>query len=76
MMAGIEQTPFWLVWCPIGAQPPRHRHPTRESAEVEAARLARTALGVEFFVVEPTLRLVTYRTEEQRFADLEREVPF
>jgi len=44
---------FWLVWCPTGATPPRFRHPTQESAEREAERLAATHPGKTFFVLEP-----------------------
>jgi hypothetical protein len=48
-----ERTPFWLVWCPDGKTPPKHRHGTRESAEMEAARQARVNPGKKFYVLEP-----------------------
>ena len=59
----MSKPPFYIVWCPSCPTPPRARHDTRDSAEREAARLARLNRGSEFFV----MRAIT----STRAADLE-----
>ena len=55
---------FWLVWNPKRSVP-AIRHPTQESARVEAERLARIQPGDEFFVLsaESVSRVVSVVTE-------------
>lgn len=47
----VEGRRFWLVWCP-SASNPSCRHGSRELAQAEAVRLARSNSGKEFFVAE------------------------
>jgi hypothetical protein len=42
---------FWLVWNPEGRSP-TCKHPSRESAQTEAGRLAKTFPGQRFWVLE------------------------
>lgn len=51
-MTTDKYSPFYLVWNPNGRLP-QFRHESRESAEVEAARLAREHNGQTFFVCAP-----------------------
>lgn len=46
-----ERPAFWLVWNPQGRAPTRD-HPTRDSAEREAERLARANRGQRFIVLQ------------------------
>ena len=41
---------FWMVWCENG-NAPTYQHPTYESADREASRLARLNRGSVFFVL-------------------------
>lgn len=50
--------PFWMVWNPDGRQP-RFRHDNQQLAVAEAERLARANPGQEFYVLEPTHRVVS-----------------
>jgi hypothetical protein len=54
-----ERSAFWLVWNPQGHAPTRD-HPTRQSAEHEAERLARANRGQRFIVL---------RSESERVVD-------
>lgn len=49
--------PFWMVYG-VGQDSPKARHKTRDSALAEAKRLARTNIGIEFFVLEATHHVV------------------
>ena len=42
---------FWMVWSPQG-QAPTRQHPSRASADAEAARLARANPAHAFFVLK------------------------
>ncbi len=72
-----QDAPFWLVWSPTGANPPRYQHDSRESAEREAERLAHAHPGKTFYVVEPRYsvnagpRRITYVPPVE-----DEEVPF
>ena len=50
-MNEITQKGFWMVWCPDGF-PPSYKHPTVDSAIVEAERLARANRGKSFVVLQ------------------------
>jgi len=52
-----QSVPFWLVWSPQGAMPPRHRHASEADAVNEAERLAAENPGRDFYVVAPTYRV-------------------
>jgi hypothetical protein len=43
-------SPFWMVWNEAGRQP-TCKHPSRDAAEAEAARLARSRPGETFHVL-------------------------
>lgn len=58
---------FWLVWSPTGVMPPSHRHPTQESADKEAVRLARERRGHEFYVLEAVRKA---RVQDVQLTDL------
>lgn len=45
------RTKFWLIWNERG-RAPVCKHPTRQSAETEAARLAANNPGHEFHILE------------------------
>ena len=72
-MAGRDT--FWLVWCPMGTTPPRHRHPSRREALAEASRLARMHRGDEFFVLRAESRARVVDVEVLELDD-PGEVPF
>lgn len=67
---------FWLVWSPNGEQPPRIRHPDEASAEQEAGRLADLNPGREFYVLQPTIQIVSQRRLVTRFVKDPDEIPF
>ncbi len=46
-----KHDPFWLVWCPTGARPPRYRHTKQATAVAEAERLAQAYPGRTFIVL-------------------------
>ena len=75
----MEQTekavPFWLVWNP-GGNAPRFQHPSLESAENEAKRLARHAPGQEFFVLRPVSATLKSDIVTRRFAPTDNDIPF
>lgn len=49
----MKQKSFWMVWnWNAGGFPPRCKHDTRQSAEIEAERLARECRGNTFVVLE------------------------
>jgi hypothetical protein len=48
---------FWLVWSPTGTTTPSRRHASPVEASREAERLARTAPGAEFYVLETLTRV-------------------
>lgn len=43
--------PFWFVWCPNGGAP-TFKHPSFESAQAEAKRLARIHRDSTFIVLQ------------------------
>ena len=47
----MNEQAFWMVYG-IGQQEPRYKHPTLESAEREAQRLAKAHPGIRFVVLE------------------------
>lgn len=49
-----QEPEFWVVWNPQGSNPTA-RHATRESADREAERLARTTAGT-FYVLHAVSR--------------------
>lgn len=53
----MDKPPFYLVWNPAGRSP-QFRHCSIASARTEAERLAKENPGLEFFVLEPTHRIV------------------
>jgi hypothetical protein len=72
----MEDTPFWLVWHENGDEP-RRKHPTQQSAEAEAERLARSRPGQSFCVLAPLARFTERRVTVDRFNLLQdMEVPF
>lgn len=66
--------PFWLVWSPQGDRPPRYRHDSERDAELEADRLSTLHPGREFYVVQPTYRVVTAGRQVERYST--DDVPF
>jgi hypothetical protein len=50
-MAHARNKAFWLVWSPQGNSP-THQHETRQLADREAERLARTNPGRYFIVLQ------------------------
>lgn len=59
--------PFWLVWNPAGHRPPTFRHPTPESAIVEAGRLAEANPGATFFILAATGFAIAEKPKAQHF---------
>ena len=55
-MNSEKPVPFWIVWCPDGATPPKHCHTSEAFAEDEARRLARVNPGKVFFVMRAVSR--------------------
>lgn len=70
-----DSTPFWLVWNPTGF-PPKYKHSSVESAEAEAARLARCNPGQEFFVLRPVSSTEKSDLTVRRFAPADQDIPF
>lgn len=68
--------PFWMVWNPNG-HAPTFRHPSKESAEREAERLARANPDRTFVVLES---VCARRVDSMICIDLrptaEDEIPF
>lgn len=50
-MSGHEHTKFWMVWSPQG-RAPTFKHTSKDSADTEAARLAKLNPGNQFFVLK------------------------
>ncbi|WP_042297134.1 hypothetical protein [Paraburkholderia bannensis] len=50
----FDPKPFYLVWSPTGQTPPTFKHQSRQSAVMEAERLARAHRGQKFFVLATT----------------------
>ena len=46
---------FWMVWNPAGRMP-AYRHPGRQSAQIEAERLAEANPGQSFYVLHAISR--------------------
>lgn len=63
---------FWLVWNPAGNSP-RYKHPSEESAEREAERLAALNPSDSFYVLEA---LTCSRNIAVRTTRLEHALPF
>lgn len=74
-MNGDPWPPFWLVWREDGDNP-TYRHPTQDSAESEALRLARLHPGSSFCVLMPFARFTENRVTIERFNTLDIDVPF
>ena len=69
-------TPFWLVWSPGGERPPRYRHLSLASAQLEADRLAREKSGQKFFVLQPVDSRVAEGLTRETFCPDDDQVPF
>lgn len=70
-----DPKPFFLVWSPSGSTPPTFKHQSRQSAVVEAERLARANRGQKFFVLATTdSRIVDDMVRSTFTAD--PEIPF
>jgi hypothetical protein len=56
---------FWMIWNPQGGRPTR-KHPTRESAQAEATRLAMQSPGDSFYIMraEAVAQYVTVSIRE------------
>lgn len=54
----MEHKKFWMVWNPNGRQP-RYEHINRQSADMEAERLARDNPGEQFFVLKAVAGVVS-----------------
>ena len=67
---------FWLVWSPSGDHSPRVKHATEATAEAEAGRLADLHPGREFYVMQPTMQVVSQRRLVTRFIKDPDEIPF
>lgn len=73
---------FWLVCNPqrMADLPPKHMHPTYESAQVEAARLAREHPGQTFHVMASAAAVTKTELHWQTFNEEQTEhspdVPF
>ncbi|RQZ89923.1 hypothetical protein DF053_08750 [Burkholderia cepacia] len=65
---------FFIIWCPTGPYPPKHRHESRDAAVQEAERLARVHPGNEFYVMQAdTMRAV----DDMKRVDFEPpDIPF
>lgn len=68
---------FWLVWNPNGHSP-TCKHPTRDSADHEAARLARLNPGQVFYVLEPVVHVIKSDVifTDMRTGQMQQEAPF
>lgn len=66
--------PFWFVWR-IGGLPPKFKHLSFNSADIEAQRLAREHPGSEFVVLESVR---SHQTQAVIITDMrpERGLPF
>lgn len=64
---------FWFVWC-AERDAPRHKHPSLQSAEREAERLARLNRGQRFYVLESVCAICV--DDVQRTDLRPDEVPF
>ena len=61
---------FYVVWKKGGFKKPKNAHPSIESAETEAQRLAELHPGTPFFVFESvSVRFVTKKKETVKQAD-------
>lgn len=74
-MSNQTENPFWLVWSPTGARPPRFRHPTEQSAIAEAERLARAHPGQLFVVLQPIAGRRVDNMVRTIYVD-DKEIPF
>ncbi len=74
-MSSVEKPPFWLVWSPTGDRPPSYRHTTEDAALREANRLADANPGRVFYVMQPTLQVVSQRRLTTRYST-DDMVPF
>jgi hypothetical protein len=68
MSENREEIPFWLVWSPAG-RAPVFRHASRQTAEIEARRLADLSPGSSFFVLAPVTEIVRNDITVKRFSD-------
>lgn len=70
--------PFWIVWSPDGATPPRARHDSERAAIAEAERLARLNPGKEFFALAAVAvsQKVEVTTRRIGVGDDYRDIPF
>jgi hypothetical protein len=72
-----EQPPFYLVWNPVGF-PPRYKHTTQASAEIEAQRLAELDQGNEYFVLAPisATKRVSFMRRTFDLSSVAEDIPF
>lgn len=68
---------FWMVYG-LGQGAPIAQHVTRESAETESKRLARSHPGIKFFVLETVSVAEKVDVQFTRLTrrDLDDEIPF
>ena len=69
-----KKVPFWLVWNSNG-YPPNYRHETRQSAELEAERLARLTPGARFYVLMPIAEIIRVDITSTYFIETD-DIPF
>lgn len=65
----VEPVPFWLVWSPDGARPPRIKHESEAAARKEADRLAVSSPGSKFYVLSPVCSTVVCQHVREEFLD-------
>lgn len=69
----MDRTKFWMV---LGNGVPTHRHQSRQSAETEAARLARANPGVAFTVLESLSTVMKTDVSWDTHVDRSNDSPF
>lgn len=70
----LVKKPFWVVWRMDGGAP-TYKHESRQSAELEAERLARNHRGSTFVVLESMCAKVTNDVVSIDFSD-DADIPF
>ena len=69
------KAPFYIIWNPDGARPPKFRHDTFVAARREAERLALENPGSQFFVMQAHCCVETSKPVEIEYFDTD-SVPF
>nr|WP_249172130.1 hypothetical protein [Burkholderia vietnamiensis] len=72
----FEPNPFFIVWSPTGEKPPTFKHQSRQSAVMEAERLARVHRGQKFYVLGSTDSRVVDDMVRTSFTVNPDEIPF